>query len=61
MNRTELENLIFPCSDDGREDVYIEIDGTLYDFEVGLVEEVFDGFDTVYPACYKLVPKKDDI
>lgn len=38
---------------------FVEIDGTLYDFEVGQVDEVFDGFDTVYPACFKLVPKID--
>ena len=34
--------------------------GVLYDFEVGYVPEQFDGFDTAYPACIKLVSHEAD-
>ena len=41
-------------------DVYVEsADGVLCDFEVGYVPEQFDGFETAYPACIKLVPGYD--
>lgn len=30
-------------------------DGTLYDFVIEDTEEVFDGFDTFYPAGLKIV------
>jgi hypothetical protein len=42
-------------------DVYVEsADGVLYDFEVGYVPEQFDGFETAYPACIKLVSHEAD-
>lgn len=34
--------------------------GVLYDFDVGYVPEQFDGFDTAYPACIKLVAHEAD-
>lgn len=33
-------------------------DGLLYDFEIQDTEEVFDGFDTFYPAGLKIVLRK---
>jgi len=33
-------------------------DGTLYDFDIEDTEEVFDGFDTFYPAGLKIVLRK---
>lgn len=42
-------------------DVYVEsADGVLCDFEVGYVPEQFDGFETAYPACIKLVSHEAD-
>ena len=52
-------NLIRLLSSSDEEEVYIDIDGTLYDIETGYVDEVFDGFDTVYPACLTLKAKED--
>ena len=42
-------------------DVFIlnEEEGVLCDFDVGYVSEQFDGFETAYPACIKLVPGYD--
>jgi hypothetical protein len=42
-------------------DVFIlnEEEGVLCDFDVGYVPEQFDGFETAYPACIKLVPGYD--
>ena len=40
-------------------EVYIETDWGLSEFEVGYVPEQFDGFDTAYPACVKLVQKEE--
>ena len=57
MRRSELIKLL-SLSDE--EEVYIEIDNTLYDIETGHVDEVFDGFDTVYPACLTLKAKEDE-
>lgn len=56
MNKYELIDLL--CSK-GEEDVFIEIDNVLYEIEIGLQEEVFDGFDTVYPASLTLKPKQE--
>ena len=58
MNKYELIDLL---SSSDEEDVYIEAeDGLLDDFSVEHVEEQFDGFDTVYPSCIKLVAKKNN-
>ena len=45
-------------SNDDEEEVYIEIDNVQYDIEVGHQEEIFDGFDTVYPPSLILKPKQ---
>lgn len=55
----EKSQLISILEQMGEEEIFVEIDGTLYDIEIGQVEEVFDGFDTVYPACISLKAKKE--
>ena len=55
MRKSELIRLL---SSSDEEEVYIDIDGTLYDIETGYVDEVFDGFDTVYPAYLTLKAKR---
>lgn len=51
-------DLIKLLSSATEEEVYIEIDDTLYEIERGHCDEAFDGFDTVYPACITLKPKQ---
>lgn len=37
-------------------EVFVEgADGLLHDFRIEEIPETFDGFDTVYPAGYKLI------
>ena len=55
MNKSDLIELLYSMDE---EEVYIEVDGIQYDIEVEQREEVFDGFDTVYPASLSLKPKK---
>ena len=58
MNKYELIDLL---SSSDEEDVYIEAEDVLLDdFSVEHVEDQFDGFDTVYPSCIKLVAKKNN-
>lgn len=38
-------------------EILVEQDGILYDFDIEDTEEIFDGFDTVYPAGLKIVLK----
>lgn len=57
MNKYELIDLL---SSSDEEEVYIQAeDGLLDDFVIEHVEEQFDGFDAVYPACIKLVVKNN--
>lgn len=53
MNKSELINLLLSSDE---EDIRIDVDDILYDFEIGHEEESFDGFDAVYPACLTLKP-----
>ena len=55
MKKSELIELLYSANE---EEVYIDIDGTLYEIEIGHCEEAFDGFDTVYPACLSLKAKR---
>lgn len=55
MRKSELIRLL---SSSDEEEVFIDVDDTLYEIEPGHVDEVFDGFDTVYPACIALKPEK---
>lgn len=45
--------------EEGAEEVFVKVDGTLCEFSLEYVEESFDGFDTVFPACVALVPTKE--
>lgn len=60
MKKLDLINALSLCEED---EVFIEIDGTLYDIdeELGHEPEKFDGFDTAYPALIFLKPKEDDL
>lgn len=55
MKKSELIELL---SSSDEEEVFIDVDDTLYEIEPDHVDEVFDGFDTVYPACIALKPGK---
>lgn len=57
MNKYELIELLYSSDE---EEVFIEIDDTLYEIEIGHQEETFDGFDTVYPASLTLKPKNNN-
>ncbi len=41
-------------------EVYVKIDNVLYEPAVEEVEEQFDGFDTVYPACVSITARKEE-
>lgn len=55
MKISDLIELLYSVDE---EEVFVEIDDTMYEIEVGHQEEMFDGFDTVYPACLTLKPKR---
>lgn len=55
MNKSELIEQLYSMDE---EEIFIEIDNIQYEIEVSQVEEVFDGFDTVYPASISLKAKK---
>lgn len=57
MNKSEMIDLLLSSDD---KDVLVDVDGILYDFEIGHEDECFDGFDTVYPACLTLKPINDE-
>lgn len=57
MKTSDLIELLYSANE---EEVYIEIDGTLYDIEIGHEEETFDGFDTAYPACLTFKKTSDE-
>lgn len=56
MKKSELIERLFSESED---EVYIEIDGILYDIDFGHQEATFDGFYTAYPASLILKPKDE--
>lgn len=57
MNKSELIALLYSLDE---EDVYIEMDDLLCEIDVSVTEEVFDGFDTVYPSSVVLKAKKEE-
>lgn len=57
MKTSDLIELLCSANE---EEVYIEIDGTLYEIEIGHEEEAFDGFDTAYPACLTFKKTSDE-
>lgn len=58
MRRYDFAKALYSMFDEGAEEVLVEIDGKLHDFEMKFVEEQFDGFDTAYPPCVTLVPEQ---
>ena len=65
MKLLKLEKLI--CSlreeyglDDESEILVADDDGWLHEFKLEYFPEVFDGFDTAYPAGLKIVTTKTD-
>ncbi len=65
MKLLKLEELI--CSlreeyglDDESEILVADDDGWLHEFKLEYFPEVFDGFDTAYPAGLKIVTTKTD-
>lgn len=62
MKISELVQLLSSRREELEEDAEILAegeDGTLYDIEIEDTEEVFDGFDTFYPAGLKIIIKKN--
>ena len=57
MKKSELIKRLYYASED---EVFIEIDGILYDIDFGHEEEKFDGFYTAYPASLTLKPKPEN-
>lgn len=53
MKKSELIKILSSAEED---EVYIEINNTLYGIGIDRTEEMFDGFDTVYPASITLRP-----
>lgn len=62
MKILELAELLYSKSNELSEDaeINLEIEDTLYDFQIETQEEVFDGFETFYPEGLKIVVKKDN-
>lgn len=64
MKISRLDAIISSLNTDHEDmEVLVDIDGTGEhgcDFTVEREEEVFDGFDTVWPARLVITPKRDD-
>lgn len=56
MNKSELIALLYSLDE---EEVFIEKDDFLCEIEVSVIEEVFDGFDTMYPSSIVLKAKEE--
>lgn len=56
----KLSDLTERLSSATEEEVFVEIDGVQYDFDLDRSEETFDGFFTVYPAAIILKPKLEN-
>lgn len=53
MKKSELIERLYSASED---EVYIEVDGELYEIDFGHEEEKCNGFYTAYPAAVTLKP-----
>lgn len=56
MNKSELIELLLSSDE---EEVFVEIDGWLYEIVVEHRDAAFDGFDTVFPAAISLKAKNN--
>ena len=54
----KISDLIETLYSVDEEEVYVNIDGVLYEIEIEHHEEIFDGFDSVYPGCISIKAKK---
>lgn len=52
MRKSELIDLLLSSDE---EEVFIEIDGCQYEIGISHTEEMFDGFDEVFPASISLI------
>lgn len=55
MKISELIELLYSVDE---EEVFVNLDGELYEIDIEHHEETFDGFDTVYPSCISFKAKK---
>ena len=55
MKISELIELLYSVDE---EEAFVNLDGELYEIDIEHHEEVFDGFDTVYPSCVSFKAKK---
>lgn len=60
MKKSEALMALYSMFEQGAEEVFVKVDGTLCDFTLEYIEEQFDGFDTAYPACVALVPTREN-
>lgn len=59
MKIVDLVNILLTSQDaNNTEEIFIKIDGILYEFETEIIPEQFDGFETAYPASVALTIKK---
>lgn len=58
MRKSELTRLLSSASE---EEVFIKIDGVLYDIAIEHEPETFDGFYTAFEASLSLVAKEIDV
>lgn len=54
----KISDLIETLYSVDEEEVYVNIDGVLYEIEIEHQEEIFDGFDTVYPSCISVKARR---
>lgn len=54
----KISDLIETLYSVDEEEVYVNIDGVLYEIEIEHHEETFDGFDTVYPSCISVKARR---
>ncbi len=55
MKKSDLIDLLYSFDE---EEVFLEIDEYEFDLDVELRDEVFDGFDEVFPSHLVIKPKK---
>lgn len=54
----KISDLIEALYSVDEEEVYVNLDGVLYEIEIEHHEETFDGFDTVEPSCISVKAKR---
>lgn len=54
----KISDLIETLYSVDEEELYVNIDGVLYEIEIEHHEETFDGFDTVEPSCISIKARR---